>query len=501
MAKRSFFSRFEAVRSETGGTWGLILPLLAALLAGATAATGSLLPVMAVSGLIIGPLLMLNPRFTIWTVLLGAMVGYGALSLWNDALAAKLAWSLSGLLFGLLVVHGLHRLFSAAGAHRSAPHVLLMLWFMAYALIVSLVQAAPAIELITAFKRYFQAVGLIVVLAWAPFKVSDLKALGLFALSLALLQLPFSAFERIKLVPIREGLQSLYPGMVPIDVVAGTFGASMLGGGGSAEMATYLLFVLVVLLNRARHGLLSTSRLMWLAPLVALPLAMGETKVVVIFLPVLLFTLFRRTIFARPLLGVGIVVGGALLTAGLGLAYLGITGRDVDGELLNTIAYNFGQKGHGNNYLNRTTSLLFWAKEQGLSNPVSPVFGNGLGASHDATDGHIAVKHPGYGIGLTAAPTLLWDLGLVGFALYLAIFGAAWWAASRVRARAQAAWMACDAEALQATLPVLVIYTFYRLTPLEQLPFQMVMAAVLGYLAWLYRQLPLGPYQGRHHGL
>ena len=44
---------------------------------------------------------------------------------------------------------------------------------------------------------------------------------------------------------MREGLRNV----VPIDVVAGTFGATLYGGGASGEMATFLIIVLAFLLH------------------------------------------------------------------------------------------------------------------------------------------------------------------------------------------------------------------------------------------------------------
>jgi len=45
-----------------------------------------------------------------------------------------------------------------------------------------------------------------------------------------------------------------------------------------------------------------------------------------------------------------------------------------------TLDYNIYVRGYGNNYLNRTTVLIFWAERQGVHDPVSFVFGNGLGS-------------------------------------------------------------------------------------------------------------------------
>ena len=56
-------------------------------------------------------------------------------------------------------------------------------------------------------------------------------------------------------------------------------------------------------------------------------------------------------------------------------------------------------------YLNRTTVLTFWAEKQGGHDPISLVLGNGLGSSHTFAGGHVAMRYPNHGIGLTAAST------------------------------------------------------------------------------------------------
>jgi len=45
-----------------------------------------------------------------------------------------------------------------------------------------------------------------------------------------------------------------------------------------------------------------------------------------------------------------------------------------------------------------------------------------------------------------------------------------------------------DANAIQAALSLFVFHLFYNSSLLEAVSFQIVFAAVLGYLAWLYRR-------------
>ena len=92
--------------------------------------------------------------------------------------------------------------------------------------------------------------------------------------------------------------------MIPIDVVAGTFGANMTKGGANGEMAAFLIIVLGFLLSRLRHQVPGAHRALWVAPLVAMPLFMGETKIAVVLIPLLFLTLYRRTLLSSPVLGI-----------------------------------------------------------------------------------------------------------------------------------------------------------------------------------------------------
>jgi hypothetical protein len=56
-----------------------------------------------------------------------------------------------------------------------------------------------------------------------------------------------------------------------------------------------------------------------------------------------------------------------------------------------------------------------------------------------------------------------------------------------VARRAAAPEVRADAAAIQAVIPLFVVYLTYRIALLEGLSFQIVFACLLGYLAWLHR--------------
>lgn len=467
----------------------LVGACLLAVCMGLIALSASPILVALAATLVIAPILVSRPTWSIWVVLVGGMLIAGVLPIWAEGQVSKVVWALSALCFLLMVVV-LIRAFTTPGMTSGTPgFVWMALAFMAYAIVDGLLQWSTPYEVASGVKRYFQAFGLLFALSWLPLKEDDFRRWRMFFFFVALIQLPWAIYERIRLVPLRAGFQALYPGLVPIDVVAGTFGANMREGGANAEMATFLIFVLAFLLARNRERLLKGTRLLWLGPLVIAPLFLGETKVVVILLPLMFIVLFRREVLRHPHVAFAGIVGGLLLTAAAVVAYVQITkSASIEALVADTVRYNFKEKGFGKNVLNRTTVLTFWARKQGIDNPVSPLFGNGLGSSHDATGGHVSLRYPGYGIGLTAAPTLLWDLGVVGFVMFMSIIVLAWRAAARLIRESGNAVVRADASAIQATLPLFAVYVGYRIALLELLSFQIVFAVLLGYLAWLYRR-------------
>lgn len=489
MTSQIFAHRMNSPASSFG-VWGLVgvlaIAVVLAVFFGLIAVTASPILVSMAAAMLVGVFLLAKPIWNIWFVLVLGLLVVGVVPIWADALGSKAVWGVSILGFALMG-SALFSVASRPGAARNTPaFVWVALIFMLYAVVVTLIQFYSVGEFLTAFKRYFQAFGLMFALSWLAIEEQDIRRWRKLFVIVALVQLPFALYELISLVPLRESFRIL--NLVPIDVVAGTFGASIYGGGANAEMATFLIFVLAFMLARRHEKTLSTGRLLFMAPLVMAPLFLGETKAVVILLPMMFLVLYRHELLARPHYAVMGLILGSLLTIGAGMTYLSITKTTLDEQIEDTLSYNIYEGGYGSLHLNRTTVLTFWAERQGAHDPVSLVLGNGLGSSHRATGGHIEIRYPTFGIGLTAASTLLWDLGILGFALFLAILALAWRTAGRLRREAAEALVRADAAAIQAILPLFGFYLFYRLSMLETLTFQIVFSALLGYLAWLHRR-------------
>lgn len=462
--------------------------MLMAVLFGLFAVTSNPVIISIAMALIVGAVLIVNPAWIVWLILSLGLLVTGLLPLFFDFFASKASWGVSLLGLMLLILASFKMLLAANDRNETPVFIWLALCFLIYAVVNSLIQWHSLGDFLSGFKRYFQVWGLLFALCWFLFDKKRILHWQAFILMVALVQLPFALYERIVYVPIREGLQSSYPGMVPIDVVGGTFGASLTGGGASAEMATFLVIMLAFLLARWRESVLSTKSLVFFVPIILSPLLLGETKAVVVMLPLMFMVLYRHYMLKKFYYWLIAMIGVILFVIMAGYLYLTINEtKSIDERLESTIDYNFGNRGYGEKSLNRTTVLTFWAERQGLHDPISFVFGNGIGSSHGQMGGHMDRQYPYYGIGLTAASTLLWDMGFLGFVLYVSILVMAWRSARNLQLISMDPVVRADAAAIQAVLAIFAFFIFYRISLLETLSFQIIFVVILGYLAWLHR--------------
>lgn len=470
--------------------------IAAAIALGLVAVTADPVIVGLAVALIAGVALLATPIAIIWIIFGVGLLVAGVLPIWAEGIASRSVWGIAVLGFALMALAAVVAAFNRSATSSTPAFVWITLAFLIFVTANGMLQSDSAHEVGGGFKRYFQATGLAFALAWLPLAESSVRRWVRFFLVVALIQLPWALYQLIHLVPIREAFVLAYPGMVPIDAVGGTFGSSLTGGGGSAEMATFLIIVLAFILSRLREGVLTSRQAAWLIPPVVIPLFLGETKVVVVLLPLMILALYRRELVSRPRFAIAVLLAAGTLTAAAGYAYMSIRNKSLGELFVETLRYSVQDQGHGLYKLNRTRVLTFWVDRQDASNPMPAVLGMGLGTAHELT-GSVAARHAGLGIGLTAVSTLLWEHGSFGLLLFLAILLAAWRGADGLRRVDLPAWARADAAAIQAAMPLFAFYLLYRLSMLEALPFQIVFWGMLGYLAWLRRQPVSQTHWGR----
>lgn len=472
----------------------LLAFLGAAAAGGVVVATGNLVLVGLAIGAILGVLLLNAVSVAVSIVLVGTLLITGPLVMHVPQLG-RIVWLFSILGFFLL---GASVLYEGTNRDPNRPgmpaFVVFGLLFMVYAIGMLFMVESDLDENFSSIKRYFQYWGVMLILATVAFTPRTVRRWLLLMLVLAMLQLPLAVYQRIVLMPKRLNMPN---SVVPVDIVTGTFEGSITGGASSNVMAFLLVAVLAGLLCAYRESMLRRSTLWALFALVSMPLALGETKLVLLLLPAALLVVYADLIKKRPFAFAAGAIATAVALGGLGYSYIVLhsnDGRELTFEqrMDENLAYNVGSRGYyGGASLNRSNVVQFWWHEHGGNDPAATMFGHGLGSSFGPMGseqrGAMDRKYPGYAIGLTAISALLWDVGLFGTGLYLMMFLAAFMTAGRLTARASPGLDRALSRTLQAVLmmiPVMLLsLDLHLMTP----SLQVLTAFTLGLIAWRWR--------------
>ena len=478
--------------------WVLTLGFLGAgALLGLVVATGKLVPIALVIGGVAGLVLLNALPLAVWLLIIGVLLISGPVGYFFPGLS-KLSW-----LFSLLGVFmsGAALLYAAAGRVRPARPVP---WFVVTALLLAVMALLSTVfsngsmnEISAGLKRQFQFWGVIFLFAVYPFSSTSVRRWLIFLLGVALVQLPFSVYQRFVLVPQVMGFEA--PGFVPFDIIVGSFEGSMFGGGSSAIMAMFQVIAAIGLYCAFREKLIGAVLFMLLLLLVAAPLALGETKVVMLLIPVVLLAAFCDTISRRPLAFIGGAAATALLGLALGYVYFLVqVSGDVtlDENLADTLAYNFGERGYYGTGVNRLTAVPYWFESQSWAEPLRTLFGWGIGSAYGVDGrvplpGHIFVAHPGMHIDLVSASQILWELGAVGALLFYATFVGALVVGKRNLDEAKSAWDATFCRVMLGSLGASFLMSFYSSSMLVLVSHSFSLALTLGLIAWRVRHGPM----------
>ncbi len=489
-----FSNRLSRIDFGKTALWLLfsVLVIVLALFFGLLAVTNSPVLIGMGAGLVVGVFLLMRPSILIWLILILGL-SMGAFISMAGPLFGKITWVVSILGFVLLALSLFNLLL--AGRTRAQPaFIWISLAFLVLALTTTLGQWYSTGEVIAGIKRLFQAYGLMFALAALALSSREMGRFQKILLTIAVLQLPFALYEFIFLVKLRGGLDA---GAATTDVVAGTFGANIEGGSPNTVMAIFLLITIAFLFVRWKEKLIPTQRFVLLGlPMLAV-FFLGEVKSLFILIPVAFLVLLKRDIPRRPAFFMMMSVFTLLFIGVLGYLFATFIIQQPIGEIVeDTLAYNVYEKGYGNYYLNRTSVLTFWWQQNGWQDPVAFIFGHGLGSAFSApgtlVPGHVAMKWPYYGIDLTTASSLLWDTGVVGFSLFLLILWSAWRACNVLQRDAIDVHVVADATAIQASIALFVAFVFYNNAIVSHPAMEIIVASVLGYLSYLYRQHRLG---------
>jgi hypothetical protein len=469
--------------------------VFAALLMGVVTATGNLMATGLVLGVVMGVLMLSAVNAIVWIIIAGTLFVAGPFLLFFPQYA-RVNWLFS--MLGFFLVFAAIAYAGTAKHVRRAPSpafVPIMIAFAVFAVGSLFYSDSNLAQGAGAIKRNFQFLGLVLALAFVPLKAHSIRSWLVFLLALGLIQLPFALYQRVVLVPMRLNLPNR---VVPVDIVAGTFEASMFGGGNNIVMAFFVLLVVMGILSIYRERAFSGFKTLLLLGVAAAPLGLGETKMVLALMPVALFAIFMDLIRKRPaLFALGSVVAAAVL-GGLFYVYIAIQGQDTrtltfEQRLQENIDYNFGNAGYFDGpSLNRSSVVRFWWDKNGTKDPIKTVFGHGLGSSFSVpgadTPGHLNLKYPGHSIDLTGVSTLLWDVGLFGLLLYLLAMGSAWFCSRKLIERAAPGLDRALCRTLSASIAMLGVMLLASNVMLWAPSMQVLMMLTFGLLAWRWRR-------------
>lgn len=468
----------------------------AAAVAGVVVASGNLVLIGLAVGSLLGVLLLNSIGVALWIVLVGTLLVSGPLVM-HFAELARLPWLFSIMGFFLLgaaiLYEGTNR-----DPHRPAmpAFVVLAVAFMVYSIATLFFSEEPLGMGASSIKRQFQYWGVTFILATVAFDPKSIRRWLVFVLALAVIQLPFALYQRIVLVPRRYNMPD---SVVPIDIVTGTFEGSLTGGASNNVMAFFLIAAIAGLLCAYRESVLKRPMLLLLLGIVGTPLVLGETKLVLVLLPLALLAVYADLIRKKPFAFVAGSAVATVLIAALGYAYVVLHVTDgrhdmtFQQRLDENLEYNVGTRGYyGGASLNRGNVLQFWWREHGGQDPVGTMFGHGMGASFGppgAGDrGHMDRKYPGYAIGLTSIAALLWDVGVFGTALFLSIFVGAFLTAAKLTARAAPGLDRAMCRTLMASVAMMPGMIAALDLHLMMPSLQVLTALTFGLIAWRWRQ-------------
>ncbi|MFO1468551.1 MAG: hypothetical protein U1F35_19260 [Steroidobacteraceae bacterium] len=441
-------------------------------------------------------LLVVSSRVTLfWLVMVTGLIVAGACQLYIPG--SRYIRYVVPLASAPLLLHWVAEYISQGRNHPDEPIPPTLAWafgFLVSCLVSALINLSDPLQALVGIKDYFQMWALFLGIIYLRWPENFGKQLLIGLLVIGFIQLPFCAHEYLFLVPKRVGLGN---GIVPVDVVAGTFGALLLGGGANAVLAAYQVILSGWMMAMWKNGLISIVTAGVVSLLLLSPMLVNEAKVIVLYIPLVFGVVFYRDIAVQPMKFVmgGIAIGGliALMMTALVLSQPSDKVKswgDLVEFVIATQTADTEERAGQYAELSRLSALTFWAKQHEHANPINTVFGHGVGASRE-TEGGIdtahtlaEIKYPGLRIGYTALSALLWDVGLVGLAMVLAMLLSAYLTAGRVAQfyRGKDPFKTAMFEGLQAAMAVVALSLAHKDFFVVNLPYQTFVYLLVGFI-------------------
>jgi hypothetical protein len=422
--------------------WWLMVAALLALIAGLTASSGNPIAPVAVLGIVGGTMLIGRP-----TALLSLTVVY-------SLLISGVLWYFAGLdktdylIFALCGIFWLATLASVLRS-RSNPldpdmplHFRLLIAYAVVALSNSVVQFESLVQLLIGIKSYFFCAGLAVALMVIPWPPGVIKKVALAILVIGLIQFPFVLFQFLVVRKLRiahGGFGSSDSQIEASDSVVGTMGGFMMTFGNDALLGwlevALLGGVLALYINRC----VSLRIALPAAIVLATPLLLTENKIIFLAIPLAFLVVAGPRIRRNPSAFMAGAIGAAVLVpAGIwGYYKVHWSSQHADfGTALERVSeYSFKRAtARRGGEMSRVEALHYWWDSQSQEALEATLFGHGLSASKRHSDflrSKLVARHGDLWLDKSLLTALLWDTGVVGTGLFIAMLISAFQLAGR----------------------------------------------------------------------
>lgn len=492
----------NALMSKSSGGLGQIMMvfgvLLFALFMGALLGLGNIilvLPFLVIAGALVFGFLPVS--VSIWALCVLSMIVVGPVIYFAKLEHARWIPPLIAIAFVLPLFN---HFFSGKHGERSGlpAFVYLLVIYLAGTVFSTIISKPMLGELITSWKGYYAFWPVMLILILGALKENHFPWIWRFLLGASVLQMPVALYQRFVVAPRTQWL-------TPLDAVVGTFPGSAEASGASQAMGIFVLISMVVALSLYRSGLLKWY---WLALVLGaglVTLGTAEIKGVVLLIPVAAGVLFARTIMIRPVRSLMIFILGVMATFALINAYnvfnystsSGFAYSDRPKSAIEQIMNQFDPERERKDRPEFSRAGLlkdWWQRNVEAGDMPHALFGHGIGATQYSRFGvgELALINK-YQLGETGTSLLLWEVGLVGHAFFLA----ALLVAARTSARlARSDMLNEEHQALMnASTVALVLFIAslpYKAMLFETAPTQFLMVLVLGYVGYWWRRQPPG---------
>ncbi|MDD5363779.1 MAG: hypothetical protein PHR30_00455 [Gallionellaceae bacterium] len=471
--------------------------LLLAPIAGLLSATGSVFLVIIPVVMLLTVVLAFYPWHFTWLLLFCGIVVLGVVRLYAPQFQ-NIRWLIPPLAIGVPIALLILQAFKP-GQVTQARQPALLWWVVAFvtaALMTTLINWSGLATSIVGLKSYFQVWGLIAVFALIHSQGDFSRGLTKLLIAIALLQIPFVLHQYLFLVPIRSSAT----GLSPEDVIAGTFGAELYGGGNNAVLTAFLFIAVGILLSLWRQKILASALVFPGVLLLIFPVFLNEAKVAFFYAWVMFLVLYWDDIVRRP---ARFILGNIVLLLFLFVfvsfyAHIAAESGKVHdlGQYLEFLKEQNFDRGYGAFALNRWTALTFWFQEHFPRDIWHALIGHGLGETQegalllDVSNTIAARRYHGMGIGLTGLSALLWDVGLIGLALVAVLFISTYRLAGRLaQATCERPQAVALFKGLQSGVAILALSIVHKSFFVFDMAFQSLFVLIVGYLIYSARHL------------